>query len=144
MKKERDNTQIVLINIQYHDSMNAFECAYGDNITYQEMEQRSYIEFKELMFTNICKDIKFRKHERIGHVLTIKAYMLKDEILKFKQMIEADTIKLIHNWIISAINIITDSENFESLHKNKKYILDEDNPEEIESGFDNMDEEVLE
>lgn len=41
MKKERDNTKIVLIDIQYEGSLNTFECEYGDNVSYQEIEQRS-------------------------------------------------------------------------------------------------------
>lgn len=144
MKKDRDNTQVVLIDIQYHDSINAFECVYGDNITYQEIEQRSYIEFKEQMFNHICKDIKFRKFGRIGQVLTIKADMLKDEITKLKYLLENNKISLIHNWIISDVILITDSKKFELMNKGKKYILDEDGVEESEDGFDNIDEEVLE
>ena len=51
MKKERHGTQVVLIDLQYHDSLNAFECFYGDHISYQEIEQKSYIEFKDIMFS---------------------------------------------------------------------------------------------
>ena len=97
MKKERANTTIVLIDIQYEGSLNSFECEYGDNVTYQEMEQRSYIEFKELLFTNLCKDIKFRKYGRIGQVLTIKADMLSFEIDKLLKMISENEVKLMHN-----------------------------------------------
>ena len=112
MKKERENTQIVLIDIQYDGSINSFECEYGENISYQEIEQKSYIEFKELMFLNINKDIKFRKFGRIGQVLTIKADMLSKEIDKFIKMISDNEIKLIHNWIIANITIIKDSNKF--------------------------------
>ena len=148
MKKERDNTQVVLIDIQYHDSLNAFECSYGDNISYQEIEQRSYIEFKEAMFNHICREIKFRKYGRIGQVLTIKADMLKEEIENFKNMLEREEIRLIHNWIISDVIIIKDSKKFEASNKGKKYLRDEDDSEGediLSDGFNNdLDEEILE
>lgn len=147
MKKERENTQVVLIDIQYQDSINSFECSYGDNITYQEIEQRSYIEFKEAMFSCICRDIKFRKYGRIGQVLTIKADMLKDEIEKFKLLLEKEKIRLIHNWIISNITIIKDGKKFESSNKGKKYLNEEDDDEsnDIDDDFINeIDEEILE
>jgi hypothetical protein len=131
MKKERENTQIVLIDIQYDGSINSFECEYGENISYQEIEQKSYIEFKELMFLNINKDIKFRKFGRIGQVLTIKADMLSKEIDKFIKMISDNEIKLIHNWIISNITIIKDSNKFEENNKKMKILskIDDDSEE---------------
>ena len=129
MKQDRPNTQIVLIDIQYHDSINAFECWYGEHITYQEIEQKSYIEFKELMFNHICRDIKFRKYGRIGQVLTLKVDMLKSEIENFKNLLEAKKIRLTHNWIISNITIIKDGVQFNS---NKK-ILDEEEEDEYGS-----------
>ncbi len=125
MKQDRPNTQVVLIDIQYHDSINAFECWYGEHISYQEIEQRSYIEFKEIMFSNICREIKFRKYGRIGQVLTLKVDMLKHEIENFKKLLETNNIKLTHNWIISNITIIKDG-NFNS---NKKMLDDEEDVE---------------
>lgn len=110
MKKERKNTQAILIDIQYYDSMNAFECWYGEHISYQEIEQKSYIEFKDILFEKISKDIKFRKHERIGQVLTIIAYMLPSEIQKLKKTLEEDELKMVHNWVVSNITIIKDNE----------------------------------
>lgn len=135
MKQDRPNTQIVLIDIQYHDSINAFECWYGEHITYQEIEQKSYIEFKELMFNHICRDIKFRKYGRIGQVLTLKVDMLKSEIENFKNLLEAEKIRLTHNWIISNITIIKDGVQFNS---NKK-ILDEEEEDEYGS-YDEMED----
>ena len=135
MKQDRPNTQIVLIDIQYHDSINAFECWYGEHITYQEIEQKSYIEFKELMFNHICRDIKFRKYGRIGQVLTLKVDMLKSEIENFKNLLEAKKIRLTHNWIISNITIIKDGVQFNS---NKK-ILDEEEEDEYGS-YDEMED----
>ena len=135
MKQDRPNTQVVLIDIQYHDSINAFECWYGEHITYQEIEQKSYIEFKELMFNHICRDIKFRKYGRIGQVLTLKVDMLKSEIENFKNLLEAKKIRLTHNWIISNITIIKDGVQFNS---NKK-ILDEEEEDEYGS-YDEMED----
>ena len=130
MKKERDNTKIVLIDIQYEGSLNAFECEYGDHVSYQEIEQRSYIEFKELLFVGICKDIKFRKYGRIGQVLTIKADMLSPEVEKLAIMLSKNEIKLIHNWTISNLTIITDSKKFEENNKKMKYLSDESNDDD--------------
>ena len=130
MKKERDNTKIVLIDIQYEGSLNTFECEYGDNVSYQEIEQRSYIEFKELMFDNICKDIKFRKYDRIGQVLTIKADMLSHEVDRLIKMISENEVKLMHNWIISNLTTIKDGKKFEENNKKMKYLSKEDEEDE--------------
>ncbi len=135
MKQDRPNTQVVLIDIQYHDSINAFECWYGDHITYQEIEQKSYIELKELMFNHICRDIKFRKYGRIGQVLTLKADMLKNEIKNFKNLLESEQIQLTHSWIISNITIIKDEKQFNASQR----ILQEEEEDEYGS-FDEMEE----
>ena len=57
MKPNRKNTKNVLIDLSYDGSMNEFEEFYGFSITYQELEQQSYIEFKEMMFEYINKKI---------------------------------------------------------------------------------------
>jgi len=108
MKPERPSTICVLIDLRYHSSMNAFEEYYGDHITYQELEQESYIEFKEHIFESISRGIKFRKYGRIGNVLTLRADMLKLEIEKFKKILEKNDINLVHKWIVSNVTIITD------------------------------------
>jgi len=108
MKPERPSTICVLIDLRYYSSMNAFEEYYGDHITYQELEQESYIEFKEHIFENISRGIKFRKYGRIGNVLTLRADMLKLEIEKFKKILEKNDINLVHKWIVSNVTIITD------------------------------------
>lgn len=131
MKPERDSTVCVLIDLQYHASINHFEEYYGDHISYQELEQSSYIEFKELMFENIGDGIKFRKYGRIGNVLTVKADMLKLEIEKFKKILEKNNIKLIHGWVVSNVTIITDR------LPEKGDISDE---EEEESSFNDFDD----
>lgn len=126
MKQDRPSIQVVLIDLQYFDSLNAFECWYGEHISYQEIEQKSYIEFKELMFSEICRDIKFRKYGRIGQVLTIKADMLKNEVEKFKLLLEKEKISLTHNWIISNITIIKDGAKFELNKKLSEESEDDD------------------
>jgi hypothetical protein len=100
MKPDRPSTICVLIDLQYHSSMNAFEEWFGEQISYQELEQSSYIEFKEMIFEGISRGVKFRKYGRIGNVLTIKADMLKNEIDKFKKMLEKNDIKLVHGWVV--------------------------------------------
>ncbi len=136
MKKERDNTKVVLIEIQYDGSLNTFECEYGDFISYQEIEQKSYIEFKEVLFCNICRDIKFRKFGRIGQVLTIKADMLNVEIDQFKKMLGSNQIKLVHNWVVSNVTIITDSINFDEKDKKMKFINEIDEEDKEDSDLD--------
>lgn len=132
MKPERQSTVCVLIDLQYYASMNEFEEWYGDHVSYQELEQSSYIEFKELMFDGISRGIKFRKYGRIGNVLTIKADMLKIEIEKFKKILEKNEIKLIHEWIVSNVTIITDK------LPEKGDISDDD--EEKEDSFNDFDD----
>ncbi len=122
MKADRLNTKIVLIDLRYHDSMNAFEYFFGDHVSYQEFEQRSYIEFKDIMFDKINKSIKFRKFGRLGNVLTIKADMLDKEISTLTKMLENDEIKFLYEWIISKITLITDNnlpENYKNFKKAK-------------------------
>lgn len=110
MKLERLNTTMVLIDLQYYAPMNKFEEEFGDHVTYAEFEQKSYIEFKSIMFTKICDLIRFRKLGRIGPVLTIKADMLSPEIEKFKKLIENNSIKFLFDWTISNVTIIKDQE----------------------------------
>jgi len=110
MKPDRNNTTVLLIDIRYKDSMNAFEEFYRESVTYYELEQSSYVEFKDLIFDSISKSIKFRKYGRIGNVLTIKADMVENEIKKFAEMIEQDNIKLSTEWVVTNVTIIRDKE----------------------------------
>lgn len=146
MKKERSNIKVLLIDIQFYDSLNEFEYQYGDSITYKQMEQKSYIDFKELMFENICRDIKFRKFGRFGKILTIKAEMLKNEIERFRFLIEEDQINIGYGWIISNVTIIKDNKINEQNSKLKKIKTndlddeDEDEENEEEDVIDNFDD----
>lgn len=142
MKQDRPNTQVVLIDLQYNDSLNAFECWYGEHISYQEIEQKSYIEFKELMFSFICRDIKFRKYGRLGQVLTLKADMLKIEIENFKKLLEDEKIKLTHNWVISSITLIKDGKF--DINKKISDNNDDINNDDNDSDFDSFNEDLEE
>lgn len=132
MKPDRPSTICVLIDLQYYSSMNAFEEWYGEQMSYQELEQSSYIEFKEIMFESISRGIKFRKYGRIGNVLTLKADMLKGEIEKFKKMLDKNEIKLVHKWVVSNVTIITDK------MPEKGNMSDDDDGEE--SDFNDFDD----
>ena len=148
MKKERSNTKVILIDIQFYESLNEFEYQYGESITYKQMEQKSYIDFKELMFENICRDIKFRKFGRFGKILTIKAEMLKNEVDKFRILLEDEQLNIGYGWIISNVTIIKDNKINEQNSKFKKIkssdLDDEDEEEEddvsVEDDVDNFDD----
>lgn len=142
MKKERSNTKILLIDIQFYESLNEFEYQFGDSITYKQMEQKSYIDFKELMFENICREIKFRKFGRLGKILTIKAEMLKNEVEKFRDLLENDKLQISYGWIISNVTLIKDNKIEDKNNKFKKITSkDSDEEEEDEDDLD-LEEEV--
>jgi hypothetical protein len=147
MKKERLNTKVILVDIQFHESLNEFEYQYGDFTSYKQMEQKSYINFKELMFENICRDIKFRKFGRFGRILTIKAEMLKSEVEKFRFLLGKDQINIGYGWIISNVTIIKDNKINEQNSKFKKITSnnldndeEEDDENENEEELENFDE----
>jgi len=127
MKPDRINTIAVLIDMRYSSPINSFEEFYGEHVSYKEIEQSSYIELKEMLFDNIDKDIKFRKYGRIGNVLTVKADMLKEEVGKFKKMINKNKLSFTNDWIISNVTIIKDNAK---LLDNGKYDMSEDEIEE--------------
>ena len=108
MKKERKNTKTVLIDIEYKASLNHFEEFYGENVSYQEMEQQSYIEFKNMMFEYVNEEIKFRKYGRLSKCLTIKADMLESEIKSFDDFLKSELFKFTTDWKISNITLIKD------------------------------------
>lgn len=108
MKKERKNTKTVLIDIEYNGSLNDFEEFYGENISYQEIEQESYIEFKNMMFEYVNQEIKFRKYGRLSKCLTVKAEMLESEINSFDDFLKSGLFKFTTDWKISNITLIKD------------------------------------
>lgn len=138
MKKERNNTKTLLIDIQYYDSMNMFEFEFGEYISYKEIEQKSYIEFKDIMFENISKDIKFRKFGRVGKILTIKANMLKHEVEKLKDLMEYDKINIGNGWIVSNITL---AKNEKMLEKNNTInVKTKDSEEDDELLYDDLED----
>tara|TARA_R110002153_G_scaffold160692_5_gene313023 strand:+ start:541 stop:879 length:339 start_codon:yes stop_codon:yes gene_type:complete len=110
MKANRKDTKSVLIDLAYKGSMNEFEEFYGFAVTYQELEQQSYIEFKEIMFESINSKIKFRKYGRIGNVLTVRAEMYEEEIELFENLIQNNKIKTIYDWIVRGVTMIKEEE----------------------------------
>jgi len=132
MKPERPDTIVVLIDLQYYTSMNKFEETYGDNVTYQDLEQRSYIEFKEIIFEKINDNIKFRKFGRIGNALTLKVDMLQPEVEKFKRMLEKNQVKLIYEWIVTNVTILKDADAAKKLLSKDFNDDEEENNEENE------------
>jgi hypothetical protein len=132
MKKERANTKVILIDIQFHESLNYFEYQYGEFVSYKQMEQRSYIDFKELMFEGICRDIKFRKFGRVGKILTIKAEMLKGEVDRFRILLESDGLNIGTGWIISNVTLIKDDKLSDKNSKYKKVKNEDDEDDEEE------------
>ena len=106
MKKDRKNTKTILIDIEYKGNLNEFEEFYGDNVSYQEIEQESYIEFKNIMFEQIDPEIKFRKYGRFLKCLTIKADMLETEIKTLEEILNNDAFKFTTDWKISNLTLI--------------------------------------
>lgn len=139
MKKERSNTKLVLIDIQFYESLNEFEYQFGESITYKQMEQRSYINFKEIMFDSISRDIKFRKFGRFGKILTIKAEMFKNEIDKFRILLEEDEIQIGYGWIISNVTLIKDNKINEHNSKIKKIKSNDSDDEDDEDESEEED-----
>ena len=113
MKSNRKNTKNVLIDLAYKGSMNEFEEFYGFSVTYQELEQQSYIEFKEIMFESINSKIKFRKYGRIGNVLTVRAEMYQEEIENFENLIQNNKIRTIYDWVVKDVTLIKEEEEHE-------------------------------
>lgn len=110
MKSNRKNTKNVLIDLAYKGSMNEFEEFYGFSVTYQELEQQSYIEFKDIMFESINPKIKFRKYGRIGNILTVRAEMYDTEIETFEELIQNNKIKTIYDWVVKDVTIIKEEQ----------------------------------
>lgn len=75
------------MDIGYKFSMNKFEENYGEQISYSEIEQESYIDLKSMVFEKISRSIKFRKFNREKNKLTLKADMLSEELQLFKDIL---------------------------------------------------------
>lgn len=92
MAKGKKEIITILIDLHYQYSINKFEEFYGDWISYSEIEQVSYIDFKDMVFDMIGRSIKFRKFGRINRVLTIKAEMTSDEHELFLKIFNNEAI----------------------------------------------------
>lgn len=92
MAKSRKNTIPILIDLHYKYSMNRFEEFYGDWISYSEIEQVSYIDFKDMVFEMIGRGVKFRKFGRERRVLTIKAEMTASELDLFMKIFNKEAV----------------------------------------------------
>lgn len=92
MAKSRKNTTPILIDLHYKYSINRFEEFYGDWISYSEIEQVSYIDFKDMVFEMIGRGVKFRKFGREKRVLTIKSEMTTEEYELFMKIFNKEVI----------------------------------------------------
>ena len=103
MKKNRENTTIYLLDITYNGSMNAYYEFFGENVLYSEIEQASYIDLKEMVHEMVNDEIKFRKHEREGKILTLKVELSIEEKEKMDYLLENNKFNFLHNFFIKEI-----------------------------------------
>jgi len=92
MIKNRKGTNSILIDLHYKYSANRFEEFYGDCVTYAEIEQVSYIDFKDMVFEMIGNSVKFRKFGREKRVLTIKSDMTPSEYELFMKILDNEAV----------------------------------------------------
>lgn len=92
MAKNRKGTSPILMDIHYKHPLNTFEEFYGDWISYSEIEQVSYIDLKEMVFSMIGRGVRFRKFGRDGGILTVKADMKPDEYELFLSIYKGEEI----------------------------------------------------
>jgi hypothetical protein len=85
----KDNVNL-LVDLVYNGTMNHFEEFYGDSVSYQELEQESYIELKSTLISEVGK-IKFRKAREImpPNGLTCKLEMSNPQYRKFIDIYES-------------------------------------------------------
>ena len=106
MSKDRKNTIDYLIDIRYKGSMNQFHEMYREDLAYADVEQESYVDLKQMVYESINNKIKFRKFERQGMTLRIKAEMTKEEHAKFLNLKNNNKFFFIHNYVISDVKQI--------------------------------------
>ncbi len=143
MKENRKSTTSVLMDLTYKFSSNHFEEIYGDHVDYSDIEQSSYIEFKQMVFEFICADVKFKKYHREKNILTLKAEMLDDEL---QTLINTkDEFEFIHDFHVTNIRVFTIEEDDRIKNKKDKkeeFRRDKNKPEDkdILSFINNYDE----
>jgi hypothetical protein len=92
MAKSRKDATPILIDLHYMHSANKFEEFYGEWISYSEIEQVSYIDFKDMVFEMVGGNVKFRKFGRERRVLTIKSEMTQEERELFLKIFNGEAI----------------------------------------------------
>ena len=95
MAKQSKQSINLLIDLVYGGTMNQFEEFYGESVSYQELEQKSYIELKDMLMSEIGR-IKFRKAREIitNNGLTCKLEMTKPQYDKFISIYESKDKKV--------------------------------------------------
>jgi len=115
MSKQSKQNVNLLIDLVYGGTMNQFEEFYGDSVSYQELEQKSYIELKDMLVSEIGR-IKFRKAREIitNNGLTCKLEMTKPQYDKFMGIYESKDKKIssafsfVYGFKISNVRLDTD------------------------------------
>lgn len=119
-KIKQVKTLWILLDLVFNGSMNKFEEVYGDNVTYKELEQSSYLELKDMINESIGKVKKIRKvrddSKKIG--LTCRMEMTDDQYTKLVSIYSSvsGNFKFLYDFTIKNIRI----EELEQLTEDKK------------------------
>jgi len=68
-----------LVDLEFDGSTNKFEEFYGDSVTYQQVEQESYIEFK-IMMNDFVGKVKFRKSREISRPSSLTCRLTMSDV----------------------------------------------------------------
>ena len=160
MKKNKKNTQSVLLDLHYKYPKNTFEEFYGYSISYASVEQVSYIDLKDMAFDSINRGIKFRKFGRDKGILTVKMDVTPEELSEFIGILEGEIIddeatndenknpdgkikykrfNFLHDFVITNVRDLTNKERI----RFKKAIVEseDDAEEELEDEINENDED---
>lgn len=119
-KIKQVKTLWILLDLVFNGSMNKFEEVYGDNVTYKELEQSSYLELKDMINESIGKIKKIRKvrddSKKIG--LTCRMEMTDEQYVKLVSIYSSvsENFKFLYDFTIKNIRI----EELEALPEDKK------------------------
>lgn len=114
-KQSKQQSVNLLIDLVYGGTMNQFEEFYGESVSYQELEQKSYIELKDMLISEIGR-VKFRKAREIITTkgLTCKLEMSKPQYDKFMNIYESkdkrlnSTFSFVYGFKIANVRIDTE------------------------------------
>lgn len=83
----------ILVDLEFNGSQNKFEEIYNDSVSYQEIEQESYIDFKS-MVNNWIGKVKFRKARDISkeNSLTCRLSMTPSQYRKFEAIYKGEEL----------------------------------------------------